>query len=233
MANSINSINNELDITYKFILLGDKLVGKTCIFEKLFFSKFSKGNTSTIGIDYEYLNYEIEIEENSKKLKKNVKIKLYDTAGQERFRSITESYINNSNGIIIVYDITKRKSFDDVIEWVRSIEEKSGKIDQIKACIFLIGNKKDLVEGKEGEKNRKVQINEAKILAEKYNLIWAGECSAKDFPKDKFEDIMKNFAKKIYSKNKSENQDNNEGRDKDSINLNKRNVIKEKSSCRC
>ena len=226
-----DGINYEPDIIYKFILIGDTNVGKTCIFKKLSCSKFEKNNLPTVGLDYQPLNYVIEIEENSQKIKKKIKIKLFDTAGQERFRSFTKSFVNNSNGIIIVYDITERKSFEDVKVWVRSIEDEFGKCEDMKACMFLIGNKKDLVEGEEGEKERKVQINEAKILAEKYNLIWAGECSAKDFPKDKFDEIFINFAKTIYSKYKPEKKDKDKG--KGNINLNERNEIRRERNCAC
>ena len=218
---------DEPDITYKFILIGDAEVGKTCIFTKISYDKFVKSNIPTLGIDYKPLEYEIEIEENGTKIKKNTKIQLFDTAGQERYRSFTKSYINKSNGIIIVYDITNRESFDHVIVWLKSIEEEYGKIDEIKACIFLIGNKNDLVEGEEGEIKREVQINEAESLAEKYDLIWGGECSAKEYTKNQFDEIFIKFAKIIYSKYGYEKQD------KDIITPNKKNIKKERKSCNC
>ena len=124
-----DNLKNESDINYKFILLGDSGVGKTCIFKKISYSKFFEENVSTMGVDYNTFNYLIEIEENGKKIKKDIKIKLFDTCGQERYRSVPISYINNSNGIIIVYDITERKSFDNVILWLNSIEKEYSKID--------------------------------------------------------------------------------------------------------
>ena len=220
------------NITYKFILLGNGNVGKTCIFKKVSSDEFSKNSISTIGVDYRVLNYVIEIEEKGKKIKKKFKIKLFDTAGQERYRALTKSYINNSNGIIIVYDITNRESFDNVVLWIKSIEEEIGKCEKVEACMFLIGNKKDLVD-EEGEKIRKVQINEAEILAQKYDLVWAGECSAKEFPKDKFDEIMMVFAKTIYTKYKTQKQDKDKGKDKGNINLNERNEIRRNRSCTC
>ena len=226
-----DSISYEPDVTYKFILLGDGQVGKTCILEKVIFSRFSGNTLSTFGVDYKILNYIIEIEENSKKIKKNIKIKLYDTCGQERFLALTKNFVNKSNGIIIVYDITNRKSFDNVTGWIRNIKDNLGDCGEMGECMFLIGNKKDLVEGEEGEKLRKVQINEGKNLAEKYDLIWAGECSAKDFPKDKFDEIFINFAKTIYSKYKPEKKDKDKG--KGNINLNERNEIRRERNCAC
>ena len=223
-----DDINNETDISYKFVLVGDSSVGKTCIFKKIAYNKFFKSNISTIGVDYKPLEYEIEETKNGKKIKMKFKIKLFDTAGQDRYRSLTKGYIIGSNGIIIVYDITKRSSFDNVIGWIKSIEEIYGKCEQIKACIFLIGNKKDLVEGEEGEKLREVQINEAENLAKKYDLIWAGEYSAKDNAKDKFDLNMILFAKIIYA------QYGYEKPNKDSIIIDKQNVRRERrNNCNC
>ena len=220
-------MKDEAEIVYKFILLGDTKVGKTCIFKKISSDKFIKDNISTVGVDFQVLDYEFEIEKNSKKIKKKLKIQLYDTAGQERYRSFTKSYINKSNGIIIVYDITNRESFDHITKWIKDIEEQYGKIDEIKACIFLIGNKNDLVEGEEGEKERKVQINEAENLAEKYDLIWGGECSTKEYTKEQFDEIFIKFTQIIYLKYGYEKQD------KDNITLNKNNVKKEKKISKC
>ena len=222
-----DDINNEPDISYKFILVGDSNVGKTCTFVKIAYGKFDQNTTPTIGVDYKNLNYEIEIEENSQKIKKKFKIKLFDSAGQDRFRALTKSYINGSDGIILVYDITKRESFDDVTEWIKSIEEEYGKIDEIKSYVFLIGNKKDLVEGEEGEKKRVVQTNEAKNLAEKYNIIWGDECSAKENTKNQFDQIFKNFAKIIFSKYGYKEQN------RDTITLDNKNVKNKKKSCKC
>ena len=231
MANSINSINNELDIIYKFILLGDSKVGKTCIFKKIINNKFDRYNVMTTGIDNKSIKYEIEIEENGKKIKKKSKIKIYDSAGQERFRTITKNYINKSNGIIMIYDITNKNSFNNIANgWIKNIEEGYGKCEEIKTCILLIGNKNDLVEGEEGEKLREVKTDDAKNLAEKYGFIWGGECSAKNFTKKQFDEIIIKFAQIIFSKFGYEEPDN------ESFELNK-NVIKigkiEKKKCQC
>ena len=221
-----NDVKNEPDITYKFILLGDTRVGKTCIFRKISSNKFFNANVSTIGIDYKVFNYEIEIEENGEKIKKKLRISLYDTAGQERYKTFTKNYINNSNGIILIYDITDRKSFDDVTKWVKSIEEIIGDCEQMGACMFLIGNKKDLAE--EGGNERKVQINEAESLAETNGLLWGGECSAKNYEQNKFNEIFINFAKIIYSKYGYIEPV------RDSITINKKDVKKKKKkSCKC
>ena len=221
--------NNIPDIIYKFILIGDTFVGKSCIFKKISYDRFDFSNFATTGIDYKSLDYEIEIEENNQKIIKNAKIQLFDTAGQERFKAFTKNYIYKSNGIIIVYDITDRKSFDDVAEWIKSIEEIYGKCEKTKTCILLIGNKNDLVEGEEGEKRRVVQIDEAEKLAEKYKIIWDGECSALTFTKKQFDEIFIKLAKTIYSKFGYEEQ-KEDNISLDSSNISERN---ENENCKC
>ena len=220
-------VNNGSDITYKIILVGDTNAGKTCIFKKIAYDRFDKENVASIGIDLKSLDYVIEIEENGKKVKKNTKILLNDSAGQVRYREIIKSYINQSNGIIIVYDITSRNSFDNVTEWITTIEDEFGKCEQTKTCMFLIGNKSDLVEGEEGKKRREVQTDEAKNLAEKYGLIWGGEYSAMNFTKNQFDEMIIKFSEIIYSKYGYEEPD------KESIQLNKKNENNEERSCIC
>ena len=221
-------INEEEEITYKFILVGDISVGKTCILKKTTKDKFYQNTQLTLGIEYHVLYYEIEVEENGKKIKKNLRIKFYDSAGNDFRRVFPIGFVNKSNGIIIVYDITNRESFNHVTKWIKFIEEDySRRNEEMKACMFLIGNKNDLVEGEEGEKRREVQINEGKILAEKYGFIWGGECSAKEYPKKQFDEILIKFAKIIYSKYGYEKQD------KDIIALNNKNIKKERKSCNC
>ena len=217
-------INNETDIIYKFIMIGDSNSRKTSIFKKLFYDQYCNKNVSTLGLDYKTLNYEIEIEENGKNIKKNTKIKLFDTAGQDRFRSLTKSYINNSNGIILVYDINERKSFDGVIEWVKSIEEEY-RHDQIKACLFLIGTRNDSDE-EEGEKDRKVQTNEAERLAEKYGIVWGGECNVNIYTKNQLDEILIKFAQIVYYKY------GNEKKNTDNVTLDKINNREKKKSCK-
>ncbi len=96
-------------------------------------------------------------------------VKIWDTAGQERYRSLTRNFIKNADGIIIVYDITDKRSFDMVQSWIQSVEENS----KIKKQMILIGNKCDLVE------SREVSTADGKNLANFYNMSFF-ETSAKD-----------------------------------------------------
>ena len=110
-------------IRYKFALFGDTQVGKTAIFHKISTGLFLDNNLSTQGTDKEVINFtDLEIDINGNKIKKSFKITLFDTAGQERYRSITNSYINNTDGVILIYDITNKLSFEHVEEWLSSIK---------------------------------------------------------------------------------------------------------------
>lgn len=96
-------------------------------------------------------------------------VKIWDTAGQERYRSLTRNFFKNADGIIVVYDITDKRTFDMVQSWIQSVEENS----KIKKQMILIGNKCDLVE------TREVSTADGKNLANHYKMSFY-ETSAKD-----------------------------------------------------
>ena len=187
-------INNETDIIYKFLMIGDSNSRQASIFKKLSNDKYSYVN---LFVDYQSLKYVIEVNENGKKIKKNTEIQLYGAAPLDRYRFLTKSYINNSNGIIIVYDITKRESFDNVSGWIKSIENYE--LDQMKTCMFLIGTQNDSDE-EEGGKDRKVQTKKAEKLAEKYGVVWGGVCNVKTYTKNQYDEILIKFAQIVYNK---------------------------------
>ena len=240
-------------ITYKFVLIGDTRVGKTCIFRKLFNSIFSETMLSTVGVERKTINFDNEeVNLNGKKEIKNFEISIFDTAGQERFRSIPRNYIRGSEGIIIIYDITERKSFENIEIWLKSISEN---ISNDSFLVMLLGNKLDLANGNKNNENkdnedgdktdenkdnedgdktdennnnnicRQVSYEEGEKECEKYNFIWGGECSAKEFTDQQFKDLIIDFAKQIYSKvNKSDNN---------SIKVTKKNNLKKKKKGCC
>ena len=183
-------------INYKIILIGNSGVGKTSLFRKLSTGEFIAKNISTIGIDKKTLDYTINIQNE----KKNFNISLFDTAGQEKFRAVTKSYYKESEGILLMYDITDKKSFDNVEMWINSIRESIGNNSNV--VIFLIGNKLDLI-GNEG-KEREVTEEEAKDACEKFNMIWGKELSTKDIQmndlKNMFEEYVKNIFEKVGAK---------------------------------
>ena len=191
-------------IEYKFALLGDTKVGKTAFVKKLLGGGFSF-SVSTIGVDKKSLNLDdIEVNFNNKLEKKSFHISLYDTAGQERFRSITKSYINKTDGIILMYDITNRESFDHIENWLESISEILSDWKSEKYLIILLGNKTDLAENdenlSENEKKRKVTYEEGKQKSEENELFWLGEISVKDIPYEELKKKFNNMVAKTFEK---------------------------------
>ena len=146
----------------KFIItmLGETTVGKTSIVNVYMGSKFSDEYVSTIGI--EKLEKQVQIETGEK-----VKLKLWDTSGQERFHSIAESTIKNCKGVVVVFDLTKKITFEKVIDWIEQVRELTSKVP-----ICLFGNKSDL-------SNREVTQEEIDKLCKEQKLIYF-ETSAKN-----------------------------------------------------
>ena len=134
------------ETVYKVLLLGDTTVGKTCFLMKYTDKTFIEEHMTTIGLDYRLKSLKL-------KSGKELKLQIWDTAGQERFRTITKSYYKGSEGIILIYDVTKRESFENVKTWVSQIREEVCQ----KAVIYVVGNKIDMNETRvvtteEGEK---------------------------------------------------------------------------------
>ena len=181
-------------IDYKVVLIGNTAVGKTSLFKKLTTGQFSEKNISTIGMDKKTL--QVEIESNNEI--KPVEISLVDTAGQERFRAITKNYFKESDGILLLYDVTNIESFKNVEIWIDSIHESIGNHKDSKYIIFLIGNKIDLI-GIDG-RERMVTEDDAKKICEEKSLVWGGECSVKNIEFSELQEKFKNYVKVIYDK---------------------------------
>jgi len=123
-----------MEIKLKILILGDSNVGKTSLLLNYADNYFPDSHVSTIGIDYKIKVISIKDLE--------VKIQLWDTSGQERFRSMTHTFLKDANGIAFVYDITNKRSFEGVKDWIKDAEINGSGFEKI-----LIGNKIDL-EGK-------------------------------------------------------------------------------------
>ena len=180
-------------ITYKMIIIGDSAVGKTCIFKKITSGTFNEKSISTIGMDRRTLAFTIK---NSEGNDIEVEVQLWDTAGQERFRSITTSYYKSSQGLILMYDITKKESFDNVENWIENVNDSLGDVNDY--LLVLLGNKLDLV--KEKPNLREVTEEDAKNICKEKGIYWGGECSAKDFSEDELKQIFTKYTQEIYKK---------------------------------
>lgn len=120
------------DLLFKLLLIGDSGVGKTSILFRFSDDAYTPTFISTIGIDFKIKTIELK--------GKKIKLQIWDTAGQERFHTITTSYYRGAMGIMLVYDITNAKSFDNIQKWLRNIEEHANE-DVEK---MIVGNKCDM-----------------------------------------------------------------------------------------
>ena len=182
------------EVDYKVILLGNTGVGKTCFFKKLTTGKFMEKTIPTIGLDRKTVNTNFDVDKSGEIENKNFHINLFDTAGQEKYRVISKNYYRRSDGILILYDITNRQSFDDVNKWINEINEYIN--DKEKCAIILIGNKSDLIENNK----REVNEEEAKEICFNHHIIWGGEISIKTIDINELKELFDVYVKKIYEK---------------------------------
>ncbi|XP_061370381.1 ras-related protein RABA3-like isoform X2 [Gastrolobium bilobum] len=124
----------KIDYVFKVVVIGDSAVGKTQILSRFAKNEFCFDSKSTIGVEFQTRTVTIN--------GKVIKAQIWDTAGQERYRAVTSAYYRGALGAMLVYDITKRKSFDNVARWV---EELRAHADS-SIVIMLVGNKGDLVD---------------------------------------------------------------------------------------
>ena len=170
----------ESDITIKLLLIGNAYVGKTLIVQKFLDNTFSKTTMTTIGVDLQYKVLDI----NGKK----VKYLIWDTAGEDRMKTMTYAYYRGCHVVLIVYDVTSKKSFENVTTWVECVD----KFAKSNVLRILVGNKTDL------EDNRVISKEEGKKLAEENGLKFY-EISAKTMNGlvEMFEDVAKEYVQ-IY-----------------------------------
>ena len=167
------------DYLLKYIIIGDAAVGKSNLLLRYVHGQFKPEYQLTIGVEFGAKNIEID--------SKMFRIQIWDTAGQENFRSITRAYYKNSVCALVVYDISSRDSFNNVMSWIGDCRNQSPKT----IFIVLVGNKCDL------EDKRQVTYEEGKELADKNELLFF-ESSAKDGIN--VDDIFINSAKEISKK---------------------------------
>ena len=148
------------DHMFRFIIVGDMAVGKSCLLLQFTDHKFRHQHELTIGVEFGGKTIEVK--------NKNVKIQIWDTAGQEAFQAITRTYYKGAIGALLVYDITRKDSFSHINKWLNEVKANGSK----DIFCILIGNKKDL------EDQRQVKYEEGKKLAEDNNLLFL-ETSAK------------------------------------------------------
>ena len=189
---NVNDLNpyEEL-LNYKIILVGDSGVGKTCILMRAVNNRYTDAYQATIGFEFLLLYFQVN----------DVKIKLqiWDTCGQEIYRSLIQGFFRNTTATVLVYSKTNRSSFDNLGMWIKDIKNNT----EQDMPIFLIGNKCD-------EENRNIVVTkeEGEEYSKQYNLKYFNETSAKRGINinEVFEEVAKVVYKDHYLKRKPRKQ---------------------------
>ena len=172
--------DDNYDLIFKIVLIGDSGVGKTNILSRYINNEFSLATQSTVGVEF-----------GSKIIKKNgkvIKLQIWDTAGQERYKSITSAYYKGSRGSFVVYDITRKTTYDNIDKWIGELKT-NGSEDVL---IMLVGNKSDL------EDKREVITEEVEKKAQEQKLAFC-ETSALNGKNVEyaFENLINEILKKV------------------------------------
>jgi small GTP-binding protein len=182
------------DMIFKLVLIGDSFVGKTNIMSKYLKNEFHEDSKATVGVEFGSKKFEID--------SKSIKAQIWDTAGQERYKSITNAYYKGAKGAFVVYDITKKESFESIDKWINDLINSSDK----NITILLIGNKCDL------EEQRKVTKEEGEEKAKSFKIAFMETSALNGQNLDKAFDLM---MKEVYKKchKEMEEEDDLEGLD--------------------
>jgi len=164
---------------FKYIIIDDTGVGKSCLLLQFTDNRFQRFHDTTIGVEFGFRT--ININNNP------IKLQIWDTAGQERFRSITRSYYRKAACALLVYDLTRRETFNHLATWLEDARQHASS-DMI---IMLIGNKSDLTD------NRVVSTEEGEKFAKENGLMFM-EISAKS--RENIEEAFVKTAESIYKK---------------------------------
>ena len=196
-----HKISEEYDMMFKVLLLGDSGVGKSSLLLRYTKNQFSTDMRATIGVEFglKYLTID----------NFQLKVQIWDTAGMERYRAMTSAYYKGAKGVIVVYDICRKITFDSIDKWIDDFRSKA---DQ-DAVILIIGNKSDSAD------KREVNSEEGKAKAEKNNTAFM-ETSAKNNENvekaflELFKEILKIYKEKNSDtiKDIEENKKKNNGK---------------------
>ena len=165
----------------KIITLGNSAVGKSSFILKYTDNVFSLDYLTTLGVDYKHKKIKL-------KNGKDVRLRIFDTAGQERFKSVSASFVKKADGVILIYDIGEKDSFEAVENWIKSIRE----IGKDKLPIILVGNKCDLSDDK-----RMISLKEGQDKANEFNIpFYETSCKEGINIKEVFEKLIDDIIEK-------------------------------------
>ncbi|XP_031129146.1 ras-related protein RABA1f-like [Ipomoea triloba] len=146
--------DEDYDYLFKVVLIGDSAVGKSNLLSRFTHNEFNQDSKSTIGVEFATRTIEVD--------KKVIKAQIWDTAGQERYRAITSAYYRGALGALLVYDMTRRVTFESLVRWLKELREHT---DQ-HIVLMLVGNKADL------RHLRAVTTDDSKVFAERENTFF-------------------------------------------------------------
>ena len=201
------------EMMFKVVLVGDSFVGKTNIMSKYIKNEFHEDSKATVGVEFGSKQFTVEGH--------SIKAQIWDTAGQERYKAITSAYYKGAKGAFIVYDITRKQSFDSVEKWVNDVTAVADK----KITIILIGNKCDL------EDQRQITKEQGEEKANKLEIAFLETSALSGENLDKaFDKMMNEVYKKCHEEMLADDVDIIDGKGKD-INLDKKDDNEKKKCC--
>ena len=184
-------INSDFEVMIKLMIIGDSSVGKTNFIFQFTEGRFSTFHVATVGFDYKTRIIKLP------SAKKKVKLQIWDTAGQERYMALNKNLFQKVQGIILMYDLTNRDSFENLNGWLNLVTQNvSNKI------IMLVGNKLDLAEEK-----RIVTETEGMMLAQENKILFSEASGSSGENVDK---VFTDISEKIYSSIMEEKNDKND-----------------------
>ena len=205
--------DDNYELMVKVVIVGDSGVGKTNIMSKYLKNEFHEDSKATVGVEFGSKQFNIQGHQ--------AKAQIWDTAGQERYKAITSSYYKGDKGAFIVYDITRKNTFDSISRWVSDITATADK----KITLILIGNKSDL------EDQRQVTKEQGEEKAKEFGLAFLEtSASSGDNLEKAFSLMINEVYKKCQEDINAETDDNVVDQGKD-ITLNKPAGKTEKKKC--
>ena len=203
----------DYEMMVKIILIGDSAVGKTNIMSKYLKGEFQENTKATVGVEFGSKLFKID--------NHTIKAQIWDTAGQEKYKAITGAYYKGSKGAFVVYDITRRDTFESADRWINDLKVTADP----KINIILIGNKCDL------EDKREVLKEQGEEKAKSFDCAFLETSALKGDNIDKGFEMMVNEIFKKYGEESMEDDDFGTMEKGEDINLEKTNKVEKKGCC--
>jgi len=192
-------VSEKVSFNYKLIVIGDSGIGKSNFISKFLGNQFKSESVSTIGCELFSKLFEVTYFHENKIRRDIVKANIWDTAGQEKYKSVTSSYYKGSNGVFVLYDTTKMDTFKNTDDWIGDVFSYCNKIPSV----ILVGTKSDLTSLKA------ISSNDVKLKCEKYKIL-SIETSAKtdENINEAFYELLQDIHMKTVISNGHDSQSN-------------------------